>query len=222
VTVGSSGFFPVCLCTAGKRCLVVGGGKVGERKVKDALAAGYQVLLVSPDATPGLQRLAVAGEISWRVRPFCPRDLENVHLCFVATGGGGEEIALAARQAGVMVNVVDKPQLSDFVSPAVWRQGEITVAVSTSGASPALAAHIRDRVAGIVGPEAGEWAEILARFRQQIRKACPAGEKRRKLLRRAAALEGEAMLAGGQRAQLEAMLKEMLEEMAGEAVRDEG
>ncbi|MEW5935766.1 MAG: siroheme synthase, partial [Bacillota bacterium] len=116
----------------------------------------------------------------------------------------------AARRAGVLVNVVDCPELSDFISPAVLQRGPVTVAVSTGGASPALAALIRDRIADVVGDEVGEWAEVLASFRRRVQERVGDAAARQDLLRRAAALDGATRIARGEREALLAMLDSWL------------
>lgn len=200
------------LRTAAKRCLVVGGGPVAHRKVEDCLRAGLEVLVVSPSLAPPLRELLRQGRIRWREGEFAPRDLEGIFIVFAAAARAvNESVGEAARRAGVLVNVVDCPEWSDFISPAVWERGPVTVAVSTGGASPALAARIRDRIAGMVGDEVGEWAEVLASFRLRLRERVPDAATRQNLLRRAAALDGAARIARGEKGALLAVLESWLQ-----------
>lgn len=206
------------LRTCGKRCLVVGGGTVAHRKVEDCLRAGLEVLVVSPSLVPPLRDLVGRGSVAWREGEFRPEDLEGMLVVFAAAPPEvNRGVCEAARRAGVLVNVVDCPELSDFVSPAVLQRGPVTVAVSTGGASPALAARIRDRIAGVLPEEWGEWAEVLAGFRRSARERVPDPRTRQELLRRAAALDGEARIARGEREALLELLEQWLRAAAGGA-----
>ncbi|MDI7249189.1 MAG: bifunctional precorrin-2 dehydrogenase/sirohydrochlorin ferrochelatase [Bacillota bacterium] len=207
----SEGHLAVMLRAAGKRCLVVGGGAVAHRKVEECLRAGLEVLVVSPSLAPPLRDLVRQGRIRWRQGEFEPRDVEGTFIVFAAaTPAVNETVCKAARRAGVLVNVVDCPELSDFISPAVLQRGPVTVAVSTGGASPALAALIRDRIADVVGDEVGEWAEVLASFRRRVQERVGDAAARQDLLRRAAALDGATRIARGEREALLAMLDSWL------------
>lgn len=149
--------FPLLFRVQGRLCLVVGGGPVGARKVRALCAAGARVRLVDP-SPPGEE---FPPEVEVVRRPFRPDDLEGACLAFAAAGGREINAAVAreARRRGIPVNVADAPEEGDFALPAVFRRGEITVAVGTGGGSPALAALLRDRLAAEVGPE---WETLLA------------------------------------------------------------
>lgn len=204
-------YLAVMLHTRGRRCLVVGGGEVAHRKVEDALGAGLAVVVVAPQVVPALRRLAGLGQITWEERGFRPADVRGMFLVFAAaTPEVNERVFRAARRAGVLVNVVDHPEMSDFISPAVLKRGPVTVAVSTGGASPALAARLRDRVASVVGEEAGEWAALLARFRRRVQEVVSDPRVRQEILRRSAGLDGEAAIARGERSHLEKLLESWL------------
>ncbi|MDI6894621.1 MAG: bifunctional precorrin-2 dehydrogenase/sirohydrochlorin ferrochelatase [Bacillota bacterium] len=208
----SEDYLALMLHTRGRRCLVVGGGEVARRKVEDALHAGLAVVVVAPRVVPALRDLARLGRITWEERVFHPADVRGMFLTFAAaTPEVNDQACQAARQAGVLVNVVDHPEMSDFISPAVLQRGPVTVAVSTGGASPALAARIRDRVATVVDEETGEWATLLARFRRRVQEAVAEAGVRHELLRRAAELEGEAAIARGERTAVERLLDSWLE-----------
>jgi precorrin-2 dehydrogenase/sirohydrochlorin ferrochelatase len=133
---------------AGRRCLVVGGGPVAERKVAGLLEAGARLTVVSPAVTSRLADWARAERIRLIGRDYAASDLVGHSVVFVATDDGrvNADVARDARAAGVLVNAADDPAHCDFILPAVLRRGELTVAVSTGGASPALARTVRDEL----------------------------------------------------------------------------
>ena len=131
--------------------VVVGGGVVGERKVRGLLAAQAQVLLISPTATPSLADWAESGIIRWAKREFAPGDLAEAGIVFAATNVRGVNRAVAeeARQRGLLVNVADAPAEGNFHAPAVYRTDEALIAISSYAARPGIATRLRDRI--------GEW-----------------------------------------------------------------
>jgi len=142
--------YPVNLSQiAGKRVVVVGGGPVGQRKIKGLLAVGAQIDLISPKITGQLQTWANATEINWLPRPYQSGDLTNATLVFAATNqrAVNAQIAREAAKLGILCNVADAPGAGDFHLPAVHRQPGLVVAVSTSGKNPGRAAQIRNRIA---------------------------------------------------------------------------
>ena len=179
-------YFAAFLDLRGRRCLVVGGGDIGERKARALLECGAQVTVVSPIVTRALAALASAGRIVSRHRTFRRSDLRGCTLALAATGDSAVDDAVAAlaRRARVLVNVVDRPARCDFILPSVLRRGELQIAVSTGGRSPALAREIRLRLESLFGPE---YAGLVART----------GEARR--IARAAAGTPAARLAAGRR-----------------------
>jgi precorrin-2 dehydrogenase / sirohydrochlorin ferrochelatase len=141
-------YYPICVDMTGRACLVVGGGGVAERKVTGLLEAGARVTVVSPTLSAGLMTLATDGRIGWRPRLYSPADTAGFFLLMVATDDGevNATVATDARAAGVLINAADDPTHCDFILPAVLRRGALTVAVSTGGASPALARAVRDEL----------------------------------------------------------------------------
>ncbi len=168
---GSPPRYPLYLDLAGRPCLVVGAGAVAERKVAGLLACGARVTMVAPDATPGLAARAGAGELVWHRRGFEPGDVDGTVLAFAATSDPtvNRRVRDAARTRGVWVNVADDPGGSGFHVPAVVRRGAVSVAVATGGASPALAAWVRDRVAEAVPSAVGEVAALARQLRDMAR-----------------------------------------------------
>jgi len=176
--------YPVLLDLAGKSCLVVGGGKVAERKAASLVQAGARVLVVSPAVTPGLASMAETGAVSWQRRPYESTDPEGAFLVFATAGDRrvNERVASDARAHGRPVNVADDPDLGDFFVPAALRRGRLTVAVSTGGASPALAARIRDRLAAFFPAGWGPFLDFLAETRERVCREVGDARKRRGLL----------------------------------------
>jgi siroheme synthase-like protein len=163
--------YPICLVgLETRRAVVVGGGTVAARKVAALLEAGAQVTVISPDLAPALTALAAEGRIAAVVRPYRDGDLAGAFLAIAAAGDPAvnEAVWREAGRCGCLVNVVDDPAHSHFIMPAVVRRGEVTIAVSTGGASPALARRLREKLEAEIGPEYGILAEILAELRPEL------------------------------------------------------
>ena len=138
-------YYPLSLNLHGCRVLVAGGGNVATRKVKRLLESGARVLLVSPEATETLKQLLESGDLEWQKREAVAADVAGCTLVFAATNqrGANEAIANAAREAGIPVNRADAPKGCDFFVPALLRRGDLTVAITTQGKTPALAKWVR-------------------------------------------------------------------------------
>jgi precorrin-2 dehydrogenase/sirohydrochlorin ferrochelatase len=163
-------YFPTFLDLRGRRCLVVGGGEIGERKARALLECGARVTVVSLTFTPGLLALAEMGQIERRARALRRADLRACALVIAATGEAhaDEVTAALARDARVLVNVVDRREHCDFIMASVLRRGELQIAVSTGGRSPALARDIRRRLEDLFGPE---YAALVERAGVERRRA---------------------------------------------------
>jgi len=161
--------YPVFLNLEGKRCVVVGGGRVAGRKARKLLQARARVVVVSPEVEPGLASVAV----ETHRRPYRSGDLEGASLAFAATNRREVNAAVVAeaRERGVPVNVADEPEEGDFALPSVLRRGRLQVAVSTGGVSPTLAGRIRRELEGLFGPEWAGVVEELGRAREEGRRA---------------------------------------------------
>lgn len=168
-----AGYLPICLDIRDRYCVVVGAGTVAASKIRKLLEAGAQVYVVAPRVSHEVEAMAAAGVIRLIRRPFQPADLDGALLAITATNDPAANafVALAARARGVLVNAADDPAHCDFILPAVVSRGAVQVAVSTSGRSPALARHLRERLAEAVAPEYGELAELLAQVRAELRRA---------------------------------------------------
>lgn len=166
-----SHYYPVALDLRDRPCLVVGGGHVAEAKVAGLLAAGARVTVVSPELTGRLASWAKAGRIAHRPREYGPSDLDGHHLAFSATDRREVSAAVAAdgRRSGVWVNAADDPACCDFLLPSVLRRGRLQVAVSTGGASPALAARVRRDLESYFCSEYADLVELAAEVRRELR-----------------------------------------------------
>lgn len=199
-TGSASPFLALGLRLHGRPCLVVGGGRVAARKAGLLLKAGALVAVVAPSLGPELAGLHAAGRLAgWEVRRFDEGDVAGRLLAVAATDDAAVNSAVAAacRARGVLVNVVDAPDLSDFVVPAGVRRGPLHLAVSTSGLAPALAAHIARRL-GELYPE--EWGSVVDVLGDERRRAQTAGldeAARRRFAQELAALDFESLLIDG-------------------------
>jgi precorrin-2 dehydrogenase/sirohydrochlorin ferrochelatase len=175
--------YPVVLAIDGKRCVVIGGGRVAERKVAGLLESGARVIMVSPECTAGLTRLAADGKIEWLRREFAPGDTAGAELVFAATDSPLVN-ARVASDAGdrSWVNVADAPSHCTFTVPAVVEQGDLRIAISTEGQNPGFAKKVKERLQELIGPEYGEHLAFLGRIRQEVLRRLPAGSRRQQLL----------------------------------------
>ena len=168
----------VAWCVEGKACLVVGGGKISARRVRTLLAAGGQVQVVAPWLHPEIRARALRHEIHCEERGWRPSDLDGVELVLVAIDDPrlSAEIAVACRARGLWVHVADRPELCDFIFPALHREGPIQVAVSTGGLGPGMAARVRDRIALSLPRNLQQATERFGALRRAIRQAAPQAE----------------------------------------------
>ena len=208
--------YPIFLEVRGRVCLVVGGGAVAERKVRALLTQGGAVRVVSPMLTPALAAAAAAGHITHRERPFAPADLEGAFLVFAATDDPAVNaaVAAAAEAARVPVNVADDPSRSTFLVPSTFQRGEVTVAVSTGGASPALAKRLRADLEEKVGEEYAALARLLGEARREVLRRVPDPRRRQDLFTRLPEDLHRALREGGESA-ARALLAALLREAAG-------
>jgi precorrin-2 dehydrogenase/sirohydrochlorin ferrochelatase len=184
----ASRHLPILVDLAGKRIVVVGGGAVAERKVRALLDCGAEVTVVAPRLTEGLSEMASAERVAHEARGYREGDLEGATLAFVAVDDpeASRRAADDARRAGVPVNVVDRPDLCDFIVPSVLRRGRLAVAVSTGGASPAWARKLRERLEAQLGDEYARLLEGLARARCRVMDEVADPAERRRALERLA------------------------------------
>jgi precorrin-2 dehydrogenase/sirohydrochlorin ferrochelatase len=177
-------FYPVFMRVAGRRCVVIGGGAVAERKVASLLAAGARVTVVSPRLTTRLAAQVTQGAIEHLPRAYRQGDLASAWLAYAATNDDTlhATIAADADAAGVPLNVVDRPQWCDFIAPSVLTRGDLTVAVSTSGGSPALARRVREDLEHALGPEYARALTVLSRLRRHLQRQSLTSAERQRIL----------------------------------------
>jgi precorrin-2 dehydrogenase / sirohydrochlorin ferrochelatase len=154
----------------GKRCLVVGAGKIGEPKIGGLIDTGARVLVVAPEASETVHQWARAGKITLEIRGFASADLEGTFLAIVATASRAlnGSIYREAQQRGVLCNVVDDPEYCDFYYPAVVRRGDLQIAISTNGQSPSLAQKLRQQLERQFGPGYAQWVAELGETRKLV------------------------------------------------------
>jgi precorrin-2 dehydrogenase/sirohydrochlorin ferrochelatase len=163
--------YPILLRLAGRRCVVVGGGSVAARKVRALIEAGADVVVVAPEIRAELQAMAEQGRLRLRERPFQGADVDGAFLAFAATDQPevNGAVADAARQRGVPVYIVDDPAACDFTVPATVQRGDVTLAISTGGRSPAFARYLREEMERWLSPERCALLDLAADVRQEIR-----------------------------------------------------
>ena len=159
---------------------------VAERKVRGLLQEGADVVIVSPEVTAGLARLAEQGKCCWLEKKYEAGDLDGAFFVFAATGSTAvqEQVASDAETLGLPVNVADQPERCTFHVPAVLRRGDLTLAVSTAGKSPALAAMVRQRLADQYGDEYGQLLSLMGRLRPLVISAAATSEERKALFQK--------------------------------------
>jgi siroheme synthase-like protein len=156
-------FYIACLRLTGRRCVVVGGGEVGLEKVEGLLACDADVTLIAPHAHPELTQLALEGSIRWEQRGYRHGDLDGALIAIAATGDTEVNISVfeEAEQRAMLVNVVDVPPLCNFILPAIVRNGPLAIAISTAGASPALAKRMKREIGELFGEPYAVLAVLL-------------------------------------------------------------
>ncbi len=207
--------YPISVNLRDQLCLVVGGGKVAERKIKSLLTHGAQVRLVSPEATEMLQTLAAEGKIDWQRETYTAGGtdaLDDVFLTIACTDNRAVNAAVTreaqARQR--LVLCADSPDAGNFVSLAQISRGELSVTVSTSGGSPTLAAVLRERLETEFGPEWAELTALIGRQRDQIKTIASEAERKSAVRRVLDDAEVHALLLGGRHLEAEARIRKCL------------
>lgn len=184
-------YYPVCLDVQNRQCLVVGGGEVALRKVRGLLDAGALVTVVSPKFSPGFDRLDESWPVRRIRRHYRSTDLEDKFLVIGATDDAalGRRISREARRKNILCNIADVPEACSFILPSVIRRGDLLIAVSTSGKSPAFAKHLRETLEKQFGEEYAQFLRLMGAVREKLLAARHAPEAHKPLF--------EALIDGG-------------------------
>jgi precorrin-2 dehydrogenase/sirohydrochlorin ferrochelatase len=176
-------YYPITLRLAGKKIVVVGGGKVAERKIIGLIGTKADITVVSPEVSTEINKLAEAGNIVWSAKTFSSEDIEEAFMIFAATNDRelNQSIKNAA-DASQLVTIADDPEGSDFQVPAKIQRGRLMIAVSTGGAAPTLARKIRDQLEQEFDERYDDYLEFLFAIRQQILQEVVDPSLKRKLL----------------------------------------
>ncbi len=164
-------FYPVFLNLEGRRCVVIGGGKIAEGKVLKLIDSGAKITVISPDATPAIGDAANRGDIEFHLRKYQAGDLQGAFLAIAATNDRvvNQEIFEEAENLGVLLNAVDDPPRCSFIAPSIVERGPVTLAISTGGASPALARKLRETLAKSPALDWADATSVLSKARQMIK-----------------------------------------------------
>jgi precorrin-2 dehydrogenase/sirohydrochlorin ferrochelatase len=183
--------FPIFLKLAARPCIVIGAGHLAESKIESLKAANARISVIAPEASERIRELAAAGEIEYRERPYAEGDLTGSFLVVAATNVPAVNRAVfeEATEKGVLCNAVDDPPFCDFYFPSVVRRGDLQIAISTAGASPALAQKIRKDINAQLPLDAGEWLADLGNLRREVVAAEPLNDERKWLLHQLAQRE---------------------------------
>lgn len=163
-------YYPVCLDVKDRHCLVVGGGRVGTRKVNTLLRCGARVTVISPETTDPLDQLAVRDAIVLKKRAYRSSDLDDIFLVIGATDDEAlnQRIHQDAEQRQRLCNIADQPRRCNFILPSIIHQGDLMIAISTSGRSPAFAKHLRRQLQDQFGPEYGRLLDLMGAVREKV------------------------------------------------------
>lgn len=181
----SKEYYPVFLDLSGKHCVIIGGGRVAERKCAPLIRGGAEVTVISPEITPRLAMLSTKGMLRHVRRSYRKGDIRSAFMVIVATDSDATNTRVAADAAAgnVLLNVVDKPALCNFIVPSVLRQAPLAIAVSTGGVSPALARTIRRDIEGRYRTRFARYLRFLKGIRMKAMKGIPGKKKREKFLK---------------------------------------
>ena len=163
-------YYPIFLDIKDKPCVVIGGGNVAERKVISLLDAGARVVVISPVLTPALKKLVREKIINYCPKPYEDGDLKGFSLAYSATDNSSvnRKVFNEAKREGILLNVVDVPKLCNFIVPSVVDRGDLLIAISTSGKSPALAKKIRKHLEREFGEEYAVFLDIMGKVREKV------------------------------------------------------
>ena len=183
--------FPIFLKLTGRRAVVIGAGTIAASKIVSLRDAGALVTVIAPEALPEIEELAAAGEIEWLKRPYQTNDLDGAFIAVAgtATPEVNRAVFAEAQASEILCNAVDDPPFCDFYFPSVVKRGDLQIAISTAGESPALAMRLRKEINAALPADGGEWLMELGRLRREVLAAEPQSEGRKALLHQLAERE---------------------------------
>lgn len=205
-------YYPAFLDLRDRSVVVVGGGEVAERKVELLLSCGANVRLISPTLTTGLEHLVETRSLTVERRPFQPGDCARAVLVFACADDSDVNSAVAkeAGEAHAPVNVADDPSLCDFIAPSVVSRGDLLIAISTGGASPALAKRLRREIERTVGPEYEELVSVLEDLRKRVHARVHDPGRRQEIFERFLDSDALDLIRNGDRAGLTTLIQRLL------------
>jgi precorrin-2 dehydrogenase/sirohydrochlorin ferrochelatase len=183
--------FPIFLKLTGRPCTVIGGGNLAESKIESLLVSNARVTVIAPRANARVTERANSGEITFHAREYAPGDLSGQFLAVAATDNAAvnRAVFVEAEASGVLINAVDDPPFCDFYFPSVVRRGDLQIAISTAGASPALAQRLRKEINQLLPLDTGDWLTELGNLRREVLELEPLNAERNELLHRLASRE---------------------------------
>ena len=204
--------FPIFLAMDAQRCVVIGGGQVAERKVENLLEYSVEINVISPEATPRLQRWAEKHQVNWMDREFQPTDIQGAFLVFAATDDQmiNREVAGLCQENGILVNAVDDPVYCDFYIPSTIRRNSLVLAISTEGKSPAYAKRMRRQLEKDITAMHGEFVELLGEQREIVKQAVPDIRARQAIFEALASLDILDLIAEGKDEQIRERIEECM------------
>jgi len=183
--------FPIFLKLTGRPCTVVGGGNLAESKIESLLTANARVIVIAPRTSARITALADSGEVTLHTREYSHGDLAGQFLAVAATDNPAvnRQVFAEAEASGVLINAVDDPPFCDFYFPSVVRRGDLQIAISTAGGSPALAQRLRKEINELLPLDAGDWLTELGNLRREVLQLEPLNAARNDLLHQLASRE---------------------------------
>jgi precorrin-2 dehydrogenase / sirohydrochlorin ferrochelatase len=183
--------FPIFLKLAGRPCVVVGAGHLAESKIESLQAANARVTVIAPAASERIVAMSEAGEVTLHPREYAWGDLAGQFLVVAATNvpAVNRAVFAEAESAGVLINAVDDPPFCDFYFPSVVRRGDLQIAISTAGHSPALAQRLRKEINALLPLDAGDWLAELGNLRREVLQLEPLNDARKEILHQLASRE---------------------------------
>jgi len=184
--------FPIFLKLTARPCIVIGAGHLAESKIESLRAAEAHVTVIAPTACAAITELAQSGEVTWRQRPYAPGDIaDGTFLVVTATNvpDVNRAVYLEATSKSILCNAVDDPPYCDFYFPSIVRRGDLQIAISTAGQSPALAQRLRKELNAALPLDLGPWLAELGNLRREVLQLEPLNEARKQLLHQLASRE---------------------------------